>query len=159
MPDPSYYQILGVDPQCSEEEIEDAYRSLLSENFNQDGTYKPGAKDTVQVLNQAYVVLSDPVRRKQYDYELFWGKKGAPAGEPPSAGDPDLPDWLKASEGSEKNPSGDDEVVEWLEMLGKNQAERKNETGGQRSARVFILISLVVFLIILLVFTMMALAK
>lgn len=163
MPGSDYYQILGVDPRCSEAEIETAYRSLLSENFNRDGTFKPGVKGTVEVLNQAYVVLTDPLRRKQYDFQQTWDKRSPTAGDTAQshspAADANLPDWLRETMEFQKAASTaeDGEISEWMAELIREAEKRKQITGDQRTIRVFLFISLFVLLTITLLVTLMVL--
>lgn len=165
MPDPDYYQILGLDPRCSEAEIETAYRSRLSENFNRDGTYKPGVKETVEVLNQAYVVLTDPLRRKQYDFQQIWDKKRAGTNDTaqayPLSADANLPDWLRETMEFKKAASTteDGEISEWMAELIREAEQRKPVPGDQRTIRVIIFISLLVLLTITLLVTLMVLTQ
>ncbi len=165
MPDPDYYQILGVDPRCSEAEIETAYRSRLSENFNRDGSYKPGVKETVEVLNQAYVVLTDPFRRKQYDFQQIWDKRTSAAGDTaqaqPAAADANLPDWLRETMEYKKAASTTEngEISEWMAELIHEAEKRKQVPGDQRTIRVIIFISLLVLLTITLLVTLMVLTQ
>ncbi|WVO16845.1 hypothetical protein L204_104531 [Cryptococcus depauperatus] len=73
---PQYYKILGVPPTATADEIRTAYKktSLRShpDRLPQTATPKERRKATerFQVLSDAYYVLSDPVRRREYD-QLF----------------------------------------------------------------------------------------
>ena len=59
-----YYHILGVSKTASEEEIKKAYRKLAHQ-FHPD---KPGGNEAkFKEINEAYQVLSDKLRRAQYD--------------------------------------------------------------------------------------------
>lgn len=66
-----YYELLGVDPKADREEIKQAY-------LNKVKTWHPDknparlaeAEEKTKVLNQAYHVLGDPERRKNYDRML-----------------------------------------------------------------------------------------
>ena len=66
-----YYELLGVDPKAGREEIKQAY-------LNKVKTWHPDknperlaeAEEKTKVLNQAYHVLGDPERRKNYDRML-----------------------------------------------------------------------------------------
>lgn len=63
-----YYEILGVAPEASPEEIKKAYRRLAREchpDFNQDD---PGAEAECKRINEAYEILGDPEKRRQYDH-------------------------------------------------------------------------------------------
>lgn len=63
-----YYQILGVSADASEEEIKRAYRKRAMENHpdHNGGIY---AEKAMQDINEAYETLSNPEKRKEYDYK------------------------------------------------------------------------------------------
>lgn len=80
---PTYYEILGLADQASEEEIRHAYRRLVKE------AHPDRAGDTAlfRSITQAYEVLSDPIQRAAYDRSLRPTPVTAPpvlAGPPPS---------------------------------------------------------------------------
>ena len=59
-----YYHILGVTKTASDEEVKKAYRKLAHQ-FHPD---KPGGDERkFKEINEAYQVLSDKVKRAQYD--------------------------------------------------------------------------------------------
>ncbi|MBI3286755.1 MAG: molecular chaperone DnaJ [Chloroflexi bacterium] len=62
----SYYEILGVDPSASEQEIKRAYRRLARQ-YHPDVNKGPDASERFKEINEAYEVLSDPQKRAQYD--------------------------------------------------------------------------------------------
>lgn len=57
------YEVLGVDPCCSQAEIQKAYRSLSQINHPDKG----GDVDAFQAISNAYQILSDEERRAIYD--------------------------------------------------------------------------------------------
>lgn len=63
---PDLYRRLGVLPSCTEAEIAKAYRKGALQN-HPDKVKEPGAQDRFISISEAYEILSDPVRRKQYD--------------------------------------------------------------------------------------------
>jgi len=68
------YEILGVSPTATPEEIKSAYRHL-SKLYHPDLNPSPEATIRMKEINCAYDVLKDPARRAAYDLEL--GVKGA----------------------------------------------------------------------------------
>lgn len=68
----NYYNILGVIPAAEEFIIRAAYRAL-AQRFHPDRQPSNGlesASDKMVEINEAYSVLSDPSRRKQYDLSI-----------------------------------------------------------------------------------------
>lgn len=65
-----YYEILKVHPQASFETIAKGYRSQIKKN-HPDINRAVDAREKTILINQAYEVLSDPVKRGQYDDEYF----------------------------------------------------------------------------------------
>jgi len=61
-----YYETLGVKRDASQEEIKKAYRRL-SKQYHPDRNKDPGAEDTFKKIGEAYQVLGDADKRKQYD--------------------------------------------------------------------------------------------
>jgi len=67
-----YYQILGVVRNASEEEIKRAYRRLVMK-YHPDRNPDPRATEKMKEINEAFAILSDPVKRQKYDR---FGHKG-----------------------------------------------------------------------------------
>jgi len=70
-----YYQILGVGKDADENEIRSRYRSLAMEYHPDRNPDDPQAEEKFKDVAEAYGVLTDPVKRKQYD---SWQKMGGP---------------------------------------------------------------------------------
>lgn len=67
-----YYGVLGTEPGASEEEIKKAYRRLAFEwhpdkHQQSDEDKKKIAEDRFKEISEAYAVLSDPEKRRNYD--------------------------------------------------------------------------------------------
>ncbi|TRY75185.1 hypothetical protein TCAL_01598 [Tigriopus californicus] len=62
-----YYQILGVEKKASAQDIKKAFRKLAL-LYHPDKNSDPGAEDKFREIAQAYEVLSDPQKRKEYDH-------------------------------------------------------------------------------------------
>ena len=75
----THYDILGVSKEAEQDEIKKAYRKL-SLQFHPDRNPDPAATEKFKSINEAYEVLSDGVRREQYNMELQFGSGGNPMG-------------------------------------------------------------------------------
>lgn len=62
-----YYKILGVDRNASDEEIKKAYRRLARKYHPDLNPGNKEAEEKFKEINEAYSVLGDPEKRKQYD--------------------------------------------------------------------------------------------
>lgn len=62
-----YYKTLGVARDASQDAIKKAFRKLALKYHPDRNKGKPGAEEAFKTINEAYAVLSDPEKRKQYD--------------------------------------------------------------------------------------------
>ena len=61
-----YYETLGVSKDASQDEIKSAFRKLAKQ-YHPDINKEPGAAEKFKEIGEAYSVLSDENKRKQYD--------------------------------------------------------------------------------------------
>jgi len=61
-----YYEVLGVGKEADQKEIKSAYRKLALQ-YHPDRSKEPDAEEKFKEISEAYAVLSDSDKRKQYD--------------------------------------------------------------------------------------------
>jgi molecular chaperone DnaJ len=92
-----YYAVLGVSPSASQEEIKKHYRKLAKKNHPDANQSDPKAAERFKEISEAYNVLGDAEKRKQYDdmrrLGAFAGYGGGggqrrPGGPPPGGPPP-----------------------------------------------------------------------
>lgn len=80
----NYYEILGINETSSQIDIKKAYRSLsLKLHPDKQG----GNEDEFKKINEAYSVLSDPDKRRDYDFSLRGTKQPFNFQQPSNVGD------------------------------------------------------------------------
>lgn len=63
-----YYAILGVSQSANFQEIKKSYRKL-AKKYHPDKNKSPLAEEAIKKINEAFEILSDRRKRKQYDLE------------------------------------------------------------------------------------------
>ena len=66
--EPDYYEVLQISPDATFDQVHKAYRALAM-IYHPDRNSAPGAGAAMAAINEAYMVLSDPSRRREYDRE------------------------------------------------------------------------------------------
>ena len=61
-----YYEVLGVEKNASDAEIKSAFKKL-AKKYHPDVSKEENAAEKFKEVGEAYAVLSDPEKRKQYD--------------------------------------------------------------------------------------------
>ncbi|MCY7352930.1 MAG: DnaJ domain-containing protein [Cytophagaceae bacterium] len=74
---PDYYQLLGLARTASQAEVRAAYRRLALRWHPDKNPGDGAAEEFFKQLNEAHQVLSDSVRRYQYDQLLFYAEQSA----------------------------------------------------------------------------------
>ena len=85
-----YYEILGVDKSADEATLKKAYRTLAKQCHPDTHPGDADAEAKFKEISEAYAVLSDPEKRRQYDqfgHAAFDGSAGG-AGFLPGKGSP-----------------------------------------------------------------------
>jgi len=69
----SHYATLGVSPKATAQDIKVAYRQLALK-YHPDKQREPSkirqASERIKQINEAYEIVSDPAKRRQYDFDL-----------------------------------------------------------------------------------------
>ncbi|QRP46224.1 molecular chaperone DnaJ [Amycolatopsis sp. FDAARGOS 1241] len=83
-----FYKELGVSSDATADEIKKAYRKLAKENHPDANAGNVTAENKFKAVSEAYGVLSDPAKRKEYDeaQRLFGAGAGGFGGFPGGAG-------------------------------------------------------------------------
>ncbi|MEM8486919.1 MAG: J domain-containing protein [Bacteroidota bacterium] len=63
----NYYRILGISEKASPEEIKKSYRALARKYHPDRNPNQPDAEERFKSIQEAYDILSDPKRRKEYN--------------------------------------------------------------------------------------------
>lgn len=61
-----YYEVLGVDRSATRDQLKQAYRQLALQ-YHPDRNHDPDAAATFREIAEAYAVLSDEAKRREYD--------------------------------------------------------------------------------------------
>jgi len=68
-----FYRVLGVEPDASAEELKKAYRRLAFQYHPDMNGKGEEAHRKMQELNEAYAILADPIKRREYDLTRGYG--------------------------------------------------------------------------------------
>jgi len=62
-----YYQVLGVDQDAADQQIKEAFRKLAFKYHPDRNKENPAAVENMKKVNEAYAVLSNPAKKREYD--------------------------------------------------------------------------------------------
>lgn len=78
----NYYQILEIDNTASAEEIKRGYRRLAFAYHPDRNQGRADATEMFQTISEAYAVLSNPLKRREYDQKIKNAAKAGPGASP-----------------------------------------------------------------------------
>jgi DnaJ-class molecular chaperone len=70
-----YYEVLGIALDASVEEIKRAYHRLAFQCHPDRHQASKEAHKKMEEINEAYAVLSDPIKRREYDLPRGYGRR------------------------------------------------------------------------------------
>ena len=62
-----YYQVLGVDQNATDQQIKEAFRKLAFKYHPDRNKEDPAAVEKMKKVNEAYAVISNPAKKREYD--------------------------------------------------------------------------------------------
>lgn len=65
----TYYEILGIEENATQEQIKAAYRTL-AKKYHPDVNNAPNASAFFRLIQEAYETLNDPLKREKYDHPI-----------------------------------------------------------------------------------------
>ena len=70
-----YYEVLGIAPSTSAEEIRRAYHKRAFQCHPDRNHKSKKAHEKMRELNEVYAILSDPIKRREYDLPRGYGSR------------------------------------------------------------------------------------
>jgi curved DNA-binding protein CbpA len=123
---PNHYEVLGLPPTASAEQIKKKYREL-ARLFHPDVNSSPGAEQKILSVNQAYRVLGDPERRAAYDAERTLQKP------PPHTRRPDTPPATPPRPRRPAGPPPDPKGRAYYDGFGRSYADPNSDSDSAPS--------------------------
>lgn len=68
MPIKDYYRVMGLTSEAAGDEVKKAYRRLAMEFHPDRNQNDPSCEERLKEINEAYQVLGDEQKRRQYDF-------------------------------------------------------------------------------------------
>jgi len=116
------YELLGLSRGASQDDVRKAHRELVRKYHPDANPEDPRAEERFKEIQQAYEVLSNPRKRREYDEGLRTSPGEGPSGRP------------RARRGAGRTPEGATSTVDLSDLLGKLKDVFRNARTGRSSA-------------------------
>jgi DnaJ-class molecular chaperone len=136
----TYYEILGIGINASEDEIRSAYREK-AKAAHPDIPGNAGKEEEMKLINEAYDVLSDKQKRNRYDYfsdvhgnsDAANTSNAGPKEEPKPESEPENKEhfWSGVADSKEESPEADSEEIDEDEAWDKKAGDRVRESANE----------------------------
>lgn len=116
-----YYEVMGLKPDATPEDIKKAYRRL-ARKYHPDVSKEPEAEEKFKQLGEAYEVLKDPDKRAEYDELRRYGGRPGEDFVPP-------PGW-QSRQGPQMDPRQAREFSDFFEAIFGRGGAGPHRAGG-----------------------------
>jgi curved DNA-binding protein len=123
-----YYKIMGVDESATADDIKKAYKKL-ARRYHPDVSKEKDAEQRFKDVGEAYEVLKDPDKRREYDQLRAYGASGSGQFTPP-------PGWESAARGRRgayEGGSGAEGFSDFFEAMFGHRGGFTHDFGGDGS--------------------------
>ena len=126
-----YWSVLGLSPGADASSLKRAFRTQARRWHPDLNANDPRAEDQFKLVNEAYAVLSDPLKRQVWEAahgEIPDGAAGGSEGDPFARGFPDFEDYLAELFGDRRAKRRESEIP-YEQDRGKDRARENVEDG------------------------------
>jgi len=126
-----YWSVLGLSPGADASSLKRAFRTQARRWHPDLNANDPRAEDQFKLVNEAYAVLSDPLKRQVWEAahgEIPDGAAGGSEGDPFARGFPDFEDYLAELFGDRRAKRRESEIP-YKQDRGKDRARENVEDG------------------------------
>src|SRR5690606_28396525 len=132
-----YYRVLGVPPAANPDELKKAFRKL-ARKYHPDLSHEPDAEKRMKEVNEAFSILSDPLKRAAYDERARKPARPAGAGSGSRQSEFKPPPWRSAlsyahGKAASEEPASFTEF--FPDLFGANNGKSRSSRSGTSRAR------------------------